>query len=174
MIKQNLPMYAMYTITTTLGSEIRKFRAVNSSLSAGIPVLVKLLCLMESCNVYNHSHRKSFFVFTNISALRHFLSFSCCAFLDFRNFRRKILCCTSSHSFERSECARSDFVTKHWDTIGAAGQDWSLGYATLHRSPKKCRTSDGTDRPQAWTLERIPKRRDSSHLHRPGAETLQS
>ena len=138
MIKQNLPMY---TITTTLGSEIRKFTAVNSSLSAGIPVLVKLLCLMESCNVYNHSHRKSFFVFTNISALRIFCLSRAVAFLDFRNFRRKILCCTSSHSFERSECARSDFVTKHWDTIGAAGHDWSLGYATLHRSPKKCRTS---------------------------------
>lgn len=110
-----------------LGSEIGKFRAVNSSLSAGIPVLVKLLCLMESCNVYNHSHRKSFFVFTCFHkhfTFSHFLSCSCCAFLDFRNLRRKILC-TSSHSFERSECAPSDFVTKQWGysklqvTIGA-------------------------------------------------------
>ena len=77
----------------TLGSEIRKFRAVNSSLSAGIPVLVKLLCLMESCNVYSHYCRKSFCVFTNIS--RFCIACPCCA----------VLSVTSEISAEKSSAA---------------------------------------------------------------------
>lgn len=107
MIKQNLPMYTMYTITTTLGSEIRKFRAVNSSLSAGIPVLVKLLCLMESCNVYNHSHRKSFFVFTNISALRIFC------------LSRAVLSLTSEISAEKSSAAHRRTVSNVPNVLAA-------------------------------------------------------
>ena len=104
MIKQNLPMY---TITTTLGSEIRKFTAVNSSLSAGIPVLVKLLCLMESCNVYNHSHRKSFFVFTNISALRIFC------------LSRAVLSLTSEISAEKSSAAHRRTVSNVPNVLAA-------------------------------------------------------
>ena len=117
MIKQNLPMY---TITTTLGSEIRKFTAVNSSLSAGIPVLVKLLYLMESCNVYSHSHRKSFFVFTNISALRIFC------------LSRAVLSLTSEISAEKSSAAHRRTVSNVSNVLAAILlQQWQNEYVLL-------------------------------------------
>ena len=123
MIKQNLPMY---TITTTLGSEIRKFTAVNSSLSAGIPVLVKLLYLMESCNVYSHSHRKSFFVFTNISALRIFC------------LSRAVLSLTSEISAEKSSAAHRRTVSNVPNVLAAILlQQWQTNMCCCHLLPRE-------------------------------------
>ena len=117
-----------------LGSEIGKFRAVNSSLSAGIPVLVKLLCLMESCNVYNHSHHfpPEVVLCFHMSQTFHLFAFSVL-----------LLCFPSEISTEKSSAAHRRTVSnvpnvlpailsQNSGILQAAGHDWSLGHATLH------------------------------------------